>query len=65
VIEMARALNLRVVAEGIETPAQLEFLTGLRCDEGQGYHFSRPLPAARFTQLLHESRDQRLLPMAA
>ncbi|HEX6188834.1 MAG TPA: EAL domain-containing protein [Pyrinomonadaceae bacterium] len=45
-IALAHDLNLRVVAEGIETEAQLAFLNQLRCDEGQGYLFAKPEAAA-------------------
>ncbi len=45
IIVMAHQLNIRVVAEGVETEAQLAFLRGQGCDEYQGYYFSRPLPA--------------------
>ncbi len=48
IISMARSLRLRVVAEGVETAAQLAFLQGLSCDEAQGYYFSRPVPAKQF-----------------
>jgi diguanylate cyclase (GGDEF)-like protein len=43
VIGLGHALGLRSVAEGVETPAQLEMLKQLGCDLGQGYHFSRPV----------------------
>ncbi len=46
IIAMAHGLRLKVVAEGVETREQLEFLAGLGCDEVQGYYFSRPLPVA-------------------
>jgi diguanylate cyclase (GGDEF)-like protein/PAS domain S-box-containing protein len=52
VIAMAKGLHLRVVAEGIETSEQLAFLQSQGCDEGQGYYFSRPIPAQDFVQLL-------------
>ncbi|MDP1620339.1 MAG: EAL domain-containing protein [bacterium] len=42
---MAHQLNIRVVAEGVETEAQLAFLREHGCDEYQGYYFSRPLSA--------------------
>lgn len=44
VVNMARALALRVVAEGVETPEQLALLKSLGCDEYQGYYYSKPLP---------------------
>ncbi len=44
ILAMAQSLGIRVVAEGVETPQQYEFLARHRCDEMQGYLFSRPLP---------------------
>ncbi len=52
VISMARSLKLRVVAEGVETLEQLEFLRVRQCDEAQGYYFSRPVPPQQFANLL-------------
>ena len=52
VISMGRSLNHRVIAEGVETQAQLAFLQAQHCEEGQGFHFSRPLDADRFAALL-------------
>lgn len=52
VIGMGRNLNQRVVAEGVETFEQLDFLKAHHCEEGQGYQFSRPLAADEFAQLL-------------
>ena len=54
IVSMAHDLKLKVVAEGVETEQQLEFLNNLRCDEIQGYWFSRPLPAADASELLTE-----------
>ena len=45
IINMAHSLNLRVVAEGIEEEAQLEFLKQSQCEEYQGYLFGKPIPA--------------------
>jgi len=55
IVSLAHSLRLKVVAEGVETPAQLDFLKTAGCDEYQGYHFSRPLPAADFERLIRES----------
>ncbi len=52
VISMGRSLKHRVIAEGVETPAQLAFLRAQQCEEGQGFHFSRPLAASQFAALL-------------
>jgi EAL domain-containing protein (putative c-di-GMP-specific phosphodiesterase class I) len=56
VITMARSLRLKVIAEGVETAAQLEFLGANDCDEIQGYFCSRPLPADQATELLRSRR---------
>ncbi|MGN7611232.1 sensor domain-containing protein [Magnetococcales bacterium HHB-1] len=54
IISMADSLNLNVVAEGVETPEQLRFLTEQQCEEVQGYYFSPPVPQEAFTELLEE-----------
>lgn len=61
IIAMAHNLNLRVIAEGVETKGQLGYLTLHGCDEMQGFYFSRPLPARDFEQLLRENRRLLLL----
>jgi diguanylate cyclase (GGDEF)-like protein len=52
IIVMAHTLNLRVVAEGVETQEQLELLRGFGCDELQGFLFSQPLPAEEISEFL-------------
>ena len=52
VIGMGKTLNQRVIAEGVETKAQLVLLQAWQCDEGQGFHFGYPVPAEDFAQLL-------------
>ncbi len=56
IIAMAHSLGLKVVAEGVETPAQLAVMRTLKCDEMQGYLFSRPLPASEFDTLVRSRR---------
>jgi len=55
-IEMAHNLNMRVVAEGVETEEELHFLRHHHCDSMQGFLFSRPLPAAEFENFLWSNR---------
>lgn len=52
VVAMSKQLSLKTVAEGVETLAQLEFLSRLDCDEYQGYLFSKPIPAAEVPPLI-------------
>ncbi|MGB8542881.1 MAG: EAL domain-containing protein [Candidatus Acidiferrales bacterium] len=52
IINMARSMKLRVVAEGVETQQEMLFLRDHKCDEAQGYYFGRPLPPAGFAKLL-------------
>lgn len=55
VIRMAGQLDIRVVAEGVERPEQVEFLKRCNCDVIQGYVFERPMPAADFEALLEKN----------
>jgi diguanylate cyclase (GGDEF)-like protein len=52
IVSLAHSLRLKVVAEGVETLEQLKFLQSVGCDQYQGYHFSPPLPAAEFAELV-------------
>ncbi len=54
-IAMAHGLNLKVVAEGVETSEQLKYLQALDCDIAQGYYYSKPVSADEFTQLIKDS----------
>jgi EAL domain-containing protein (putative c-di-GMP-specific phosphodiesterase class I) len=55
-IAMAHALKLTVIAEGVETEQQLQFLKDNGCEQMQGYYFSRPVPAGEATELLRSRR---------
>jgi diguanylate cyclase (GGDEF)-like protein len=59
IIAMGCALSLNVIAEGVETDAQVSFLREHRCDEMQGYYFSKPVPEKEFARLL---RAGKMLP---
>jgi EAL domain-containing protein (putative c-di-GMP-specific phosphodiesterase class I) len=54
IVSLAHGLRLKVVAEGVETRAQLEALKSLGCDQYQGFHFSAAVPAGQFEQLLRD-----------
>jgi EAL domain-containing protein (putative c-di-GMP-specific phosphodiesterase class I) len=55
IIAMAHSLQLEVVAEGVETKEQFDFLRSLRCDQIQGYYFSKPIPANEIVKLLYQT----------
>jgi len=54
-LQLAHNLGLKVVAEGIEDKATLEWLTKLNCEMGQGFYLSRPLPEQQFNDWLGQS----------
>ena len=56
IIAMAHTLRLKVLAEGVETTEQLDFLKAHGCDFYQGYLTSRPLPVDEFTRLLETGK---------
>ncbi len=57
-VALAQGLGLQVVAEGVETRAQLEYLQRLRCDLAQGFHFSEPVTDAEFDRFLGNAWEQ-------
>ncbi|MCE5272175.1 EAL domain-containing protein [bacterium] len=58
IINMAKGLRMRVTAEGVETPGQLDFLVKSGCDEVQGFLFGRPMPPEKFFAYLREKDAQ-------
>jgi len=62
IIDMGKNLKKRVIAEGIETQEQLALLQSWHCAEGQGYLFSRPVPAAPFARLLQTGVSETVAP---
>jgi len=59
IISLAHTMDLKVVAEGVEAEAQLDFLAGHGCDEMQGYYFAAPMEADKCAQALREGRRLR------
>ena len=64
IISMAHSLHMQVIAEGVETRAQMAYLRRNRCDEIQGFHFSRALPAAGLAALVRKNRAAPDMPAA-
>ncbi|EAY71441.1 hypothetical protein BDAG_04275 [Burkholderia dolosa AU0158] len=61
VVSLARALNFSVIAEGVETRAEAEFLKQIDVDHAQGFYYARPMPAQAFEAWLAETRKLRLI----
>jgi EAL domain-containing protein (putative c-di-GMP-specific phosphodiesterase class I) len=57
IISLGRHMKLNIVAEGVETREQFEYLKTIGCDAMQGYYFSKPLPADAMTALLYSPKD--------
>ncbi|MDZ7805185.1 EAL domain-containing protein [Thiohalophilus sp.] len=55
ILAMAQALNLQVIAEGVESESQLKLLAALGCSEGQGYYYARPMPGEALEAFLHDN----------
>jgi diguanylate cyclase (GGDEF)-like protein len=59
IVSLAHSLRLKVIAEGVETIAQLDFLKSIGCDQYQGFYFSRPLPVPEFETLMRSLQEKR------
>jgi len=62
IIQMARSLNLRTIAEGVETADMLHQLRVFGCDEAQGYHFARPMSADAVASYIRQAKTVELGP---
>ena len=63
-IKLAKSLNMRVVAEGIEQKEQVEILAGMGCDMIQGYYFAKPMPASEYVnrmQMKTVQEDEKVI----
>ena len=58
IVELARPMDLAVVAEGVETWEQMDRLRKIGCDYGQGYYFAKPMPSSDFENLLKEQAEK-------
>lgn len=58
IIQLARSLRMQVIAEGVETADQERYLIEEGCDEGQGYYYSKPIPASALLTLLQQSQSE-------
>ena len=61
IIHMSHAMNLKVVAEGVETEAQLRFLQNQNCDYMQGYYFYKPMSSDEVSTLLHRQLTESVI----
>ena len=57
VIDLAKKLNMKIVAEGIESKEQVEFLTEQSCDLIQGYYYAKPMPVSQFEELVKQQGE--------
>ena len=61
IVLLGKSLGLTVLAEGVETEQQLEFLANQMCDEVQGYYFHKPMPAEELKKILLTQADRSVV----
>lgn len=61
IIKLSKDLNMRVLAEGVETTEQLDVLRKIKCDEIQGFYYARPMPEAQFIEYVRKSDNHKKL----
>lgn len=61
IIKLSKALNMRVLAEGVEITEQLDVLRKIKCDEIQGFYYARPMPEAQFIEYVRKSDNHKKL----
>ena len=61
IIKLSKDLNMRVLAEGVETKEQLDILRKIKCDEIQGFYYARPMPEAQFIEYVRKSDNHKKL----
>jgi EAL domain-containing protein (putative c-di-GMP-specific phosphodiesterase class I) len=65
ILAMARSLGLQVIAEGVETAAQSEFLANAGCEQVQGFYYYPPMAAGDMEAVLHAGPNWRIAPVSA
>ncbi|WP_026480717.1 EAL domain-containing protein [Ahrensia sp. 13_GOM-1096m] len=60
-VALGKSLDLDIIAEGIETEGQLDYMTAVGCDCGQGYYFSKPISAEQITEYFNQADTNRLV----
>ncbi|WP_434773438.1 putative bifunctional diguanylate cyclase/phosphodiesterase [Pseudomonas entomophila] len=60
IIQLGKSLGMQVIAEGVETAEQETYIIAQGCHEGQGYHYSKPLPARELTQFIRHTRQAQV-----
>jgi EAL domain-containing protein (putative c-di-GMP-specific phosphodiesterase class I) len=65
IVSLARAFNMKTIAEGVETSEQLQRLRAMKCDQAQGYLFSRPVPASSVPAVIRQLEVSKPSKMSA